>query len=275
MNQVFPFLWAAALVASASVCFAQGPAAPSVVPASEQLALLVPARLQYYNLQAHGVKSYACDVDFDWGAFFKAVSGKTPNPADPTQVYLNSSHLHFVSDLDGPYQLAWGKGNGMPDGKESAIQAMHDTMQQMIVGFLQAWTPSLNGNLYPVEVQSMKRTATGYELRQVTPQRTMIEQVNSSMLLESIDEQANGTENKMDVTFSGSPGARLLTSVGGDYRQSPGGSAISILMKTAFQTVDGVQIPASLTASVPGIAAFDFNFKGCTVKKVVIPKAAD
>ena len=236
------------------------------VPKEKQAPLLLSARQQYYNLRTNGVKSYTCNVYFDWDGFFTQVAGKPLPKDDPTMVYLKSLKLVLVNDLSGEGDMKFIDAGAPPEDHKEGVEKLKASIKQMVGGFVQAWTPTLNGTIIPVEVDGMKKTPAGYTLTG-KGEETTEETLDSNLRLTGLSVKSKDLLSTMQTTFISSPKGLLMTEMEGDYHEPESAPATHVVMKTSFEPVAGVELPATLTASVPSVATFKFAFNGCTVEK--------
>ncbi len=269
MPRRFSIKFALARVAFVSACcftVAAGSLHAQEVPKDKQAPLLLSAQKQYYNLLTSGVKSYTCDVFFDWDGFFTQVAGKPLPKDDPTMVYLNSLKLVLVNDLSGQGDMKFVDAGAPPEDHRDGVEKLKGSIKQMVGGFVQAWTPTLNGTIIPADVDSMKKTPAGYVLTGKGEEQTE-ETLDSDLRLTGLSVKSKNLTSVMQTTFVGSPKGLLMTEMEGDYHEPESAPATHVVMKTSFEPVDGVELPATLTASVPNVATFKFAFRGCTVAK--------
>ena len=236
------------------------------LPKDKQTPLLISARQQVYNLRTSGVKSYTCDVFFDWDDFFTQVAGKPLPKDDPTMVYLNSLKLVLVNDLSGDASMKFIDAGAPPEERKDGVEKLKGSIKQMVGGFVQAWTPTLNGTIIPAEVDSLKKTPDGYLLTGKGEESTS-ETLDSNLHLTGLSVQSKELSSTMQTTFVPSPKGLLMTEMAGDYREPDATAPTHVVMKTTFAPVEGAQLPATLQASVPNVATFKFAFRGCTVEK--------
>ena len=236
------------------------------IPKDKQASLLLSARQQYYNLRAAGASSYTCQVNFNWDGFFTAVAGK-PLPADdPTMIYLNGLKVQLINDLSGQSEVKFMPTGAAPEGKQQGLDKLQGSIKEMVSGFAQAWTPTLNGTIIPESSASLKKTSDGYLLHDATGDGSD-ETFDSKLQMTSLSVKSEAVASTMRTTFSPSPKGLLMTEMEGSYSQPASAPPTNIAMKATFQTFEGFQLPATLAVTVPNVAAFNFTFTACTVQK--------
>ena len=262
-----PRLVSFALALSASLpVLATTSLAAQAVPKDKQTSLLLSAREQYYNLRAAGVRSYTCQVNFDWNGFFTAVAGK-PLPADdPTMVYLNGLKVQLTNDLSNPADIKFTPSAAVPEGKQQSLDKLQGSIKEMVSGFTQAWSPTLNGTLIPEAPSSMTKTAGGYIVHDATGDGTD-ETLDGSLRVTSLIVKSEDVASTMRTTFTPSPKGLLLTQMEGTYSQPASAPPTAVAMKATFQPFGGFQLPATLAVTIPNVASFNFTFTACTVQR--------
>ena len=180
--------------------------------------------------------------------------------------YLNSLKLVLINDLSGEGDMKFVDAGAPPEERKEGVEKLKGSIKQMVGGFVEAWTPTLNGTIIPSEVDSMKKTPTGYLLTSKGEESTS-ETLDSNLHLTGLSVKGKDLTSTMQTTFISSPKGLLMTQMEGDYHEADASAAAThVSMKTSFEPVQGVELPATLVASVPNVATFKFAFRGCTVE---------
>jgi hypothetical protein len=233
----------------------------------EKTSLLLAAKARYYNLQSIGVKGFGCDVDVDWNSLFASAAGKEPAADDPMMKYLQAARLSFTNDLRGKGKVEWALKGVPPEGKEKAADELRSSLKQTLEGFLQAWTPFLNGDVIPQSPKTLKATPTGYVIDDGKENDVSEEVLDKDMTVKHLTAKTEALVVEMDSTFTSSPSGLLLTQMDATYQQPPTNPPTPLVMKTTFEPVDNFQLPATLTVIIPNVVTFKMRFTGCTVEK--------
>jgi hypothetical protein len=252
---------------------AQNPPTPAAkdepgkdVPVADQRALLVSARSQIYNLRSAGLKSYHCDIDFDWNAFFVSAGGKAVPADDPMSVYLNGLRFAITNDLDTPKVESSATGTP-PAGREEPALKIKGSVEGVLNGYLAAWSPFLRGFELPDKPTTFTLTSAGYAVTNKEDDSLSEYDFDKDMHLTHVATRSSALVVEMDTAFKTLPQGKALTQLDSVYRQPATAPPTHLLMTSAYGPVNGLQIPIDLKVEIPNVAIYQMKFTGCTVTK--------
>jgi hypothetical protein len=238
--------------------------------------LLARATKLYYSTAKAGLNSFSCQVHPDWGTLFVSGNKGAPvDPADPRILLLKSVKITLNGKLKGGSTLDW-KPAANPDkpldaDSTSMLESMHSATEQTLQGFMQFWTPFMDGSVIPGDAEGLDltKTAAGHKIHADTNGTSLTEVLDDSLILKEFDVTTNG----MVVNFSPSykPTAQgLLVNAFHAHIQPPGvqpDQAQEMNVAIDYQTIKGFPIPSILKMDVVNTGTFNFQLDGCTVNE--------
>jgi hypothetical protein len=261
---------------------AQNPPTTPAVPADKQKSgapnpkdeFLAKTANLYYTAAGTGLTGYTCAVHPDWRALFLTASkGATVADDDPRVVLLKTVKITFHGQLKGESTLDWDQPSNpsTPLDPDSAqmFDAMHNATKQSLMGFMQLWTPFVDGSVLPANSQGMEITQTenGRRIHLDTNGTSVTELFDGSFILRHFDVVTGGTA--VNITPSYKPTqSGLLVSAFQAHIQPPGAQsnqAQEIHVEIEYQTLKGSPIPSRINMEALNSGTFNFAFDGCTV----------
>jgi len=262
------------------------PAAPAIAPAQPQAQdqpaagtndeLLAKAAKLYYSTDKAGLAGFDCAVHPDWHALFLSDGNGAVDAADPRVALLNSVNIAFHARMKGGSGLDWTPpahpGQPLDQDSASLLDKMQAGTAQTLQGFMQFWTPFVDGSIIPDSadgVQIAPAEKGGYKLHVDQEGTTLTEIFSSDLVLQ----QFNVTMNGMTVNFSPSykPTEKGLLVTSFLARIIPSGAATGqtdeMHVNIEYQTVDGFPIPAKLNLEELNHGIFNFVLDGCAVSR--------
>jgi hypothetical protein len=253
------------LVALAAIAF---PAHGQAVTGKAQTELLTTARARYYNLSLLGVNSFSCNVDVDWDSIFTQINRSALPPDSPLMVYLAKSRLGVKETVASGAAVTWANTGTPPDSVAASAGQLRGAIKQMLEGYFEAWTPSINGRLFSKDVTGVTATATGYLITDTNPDKSSDTLTfDKAMLLSHVSNISAEQTSEYDMKYLKTPQGWLLSALDGDTRQLPSGPATHVTTQSEYQTVEGFQLPAAISLTVKNVATFKLKLSGCTVEK--------
>jgi hypothetical protein len=257
------------------------PAEPGKTPAKQDPAkpqpnddFLARAGKLYYSAARSGMRGFDCAVHPDWhGLFASASKGVAVADNDPRIVLLKAVNIKLHGRLTGGSTLEWNQAaNPTPpvDADSAAmLDSMHSATSQTLEGFMQFWTPFVDGSVIPANAEGLEITQTenGRRIHIDEGGTSVTELFDSSLILQHFDVVTGG----MTVNFAPSyrPTEKgLLVSGFRAHIQPPGVAreqATEMHVEIEYQTLGGSPIPARINADVANSGTFNFVLDGCTV----------
>ena len=251
------------------------PASPAAKPNPND-ELLARATKLYYSTTKAGLSTFSCEVHPNWQVLFVSGNkGSTVDPNDPRILLLKSVKIILNGKLKGGSTLDW-KPAANPEKPLDAdstamLESMHSATEQTLQGFMQFWTPFMDGSVIPADSEGleMTKTATDHKIHADTNGTSLTEVLDNSLILKEFDVTTNG----MVVNFSPSYKSTdkgLLVNAFHAHIQPPGvqpDQAQEMNVSIEYQTIKGFPIPGILKMDVINSGTFNFQLDGCTVNE--------
>jgi len=286
-----PFAFSARLlVALLTVCMAAAGAAqsppasttqPSTAPASQNPAkpnpngeFLAKAGKLYYSTSKTGLNGFDCAVHPDWRALLlSAAHGSAVAADDPRIVLLKTVHIKLHARLKGGSALDWNppSTSETPLDHDSIdlLDHVHQGIDKAMQGFMQFWTPFVNGSIVPSSSDGLEivETVKGHTIHADANGLSLTEEFDSSMILKHFDVVAGGMTVHIAPAYLHTEQG-LLVSGFLAYIQPPGvlvDQATEMHVEVEYQTVTGSLIPARINIDMPSGATLNSVLDDCTV----------
>ena len=266
---------APASVPAAAVASAPAPAQSQPATPSDD-ALLAKAAALYYSTSREGLSGFDCAVHPDWLGLFASASAGSVAINDPRVVLLNSVAIALHARMKGGSTLDWTPpaptNKPLDQDSISLLDGMHKASEQTLQGFLQFWTPFVDGSVVPANSQGLEMAPTadgGYRLHAQETGTDVVEVLDSGLILRRFNVKMNGQRIDFTPTYSptekGLLVIRFLAHILADG--APPAQAQEMRVEVEYRTVDGFSIPSKLSMEVVGTGIFNFSFEGCTVTR--------
>jgi hypothetical protein len=271
------FLWparcAAFIVACSFVALAAAQNPPSSPSSSANSEWLAQAAKLYYSSSKAGLKGFDCALKPDWQALYSSKSGGQVSAADESPVaLLNSVKTAVHARMDSGSIVDWNPPPQQLDTAQTALlDQMHDALNQMVQGFMQFWTPFIEGQVIPDSSDGLDMSATadgGMKMHVATSQVEVTEVFDSGHILRQYGVVLSGTKVDVTPTYSPSDHGLLVTHLHATIQ--PLGDAQKVQemnVDIAYQWLQGFPIPARLNMDVTGVAGLNIAFENCTVQR--------
>jgi hypothetical protein len=250
----------------------------TTAPADPNAAFLAKASSLYYSTTKQGLTGFDCTVHPDWVNIFKIVEKQSTPTASVHAEYdkdvelLNSLKITLHARLTGPGSgMDWEPGTMAPPDAESLemVDHMHQATGQNLQGFLQFWTPLVNGSVIPDSTAGIdvEKTETGHTIHAVDGSTKITEVLDSGNILKQSILEVGDAKITLNPTYKQTPNGLLVN--GFTARIQPPGATPEKQQKMTvgveYQTVKDFLIPRTLTMGEVGMGSFTFTFDGCTV----------
>jgi hypothetical protein len=276
-----------ALIVAATVAGAQSPATnpgQTATPATGPQSVATPnpenewlakTSKLYFSSAKAGLAGFSCDIRPDWHALFVSANKGAEAPA--TDAYLSQLEkvkVKMHARMQGGSTIEWvtdAGGGSTPSGDANAvIDNMHQTVQQILEGFLQFWSPFMEVTVVPPKADGLEITHGGtshtIHAKQGTTELTEI--FNSNLVLEHFNVTLAGTSIKLSPTFEPTPQGLLVKTFAAEI--VPAGTAPEqtqkMQVRVEYQTVNNQTIPGQLNMEIVGTGNFNFAFEGCSTE---------
>jgi len=238
--------------------------------------LLAKASKLYYSTAKKGLDGFDCAVHPDWyQLFLSAQNGGTVAADDSRLQLLKSVKLTLHARMKGGSILDWlaPASPEKPLDQESSklLDDMHQATDQTLQGFLQFWTPFVDGSTVPATAEGVEVTQIekGYKLHAKQEGTEVTEQLDNNLVLQEF----NVVMSNVTVDFAPAykyTGEGLLVN-GFLAHILPAGAqpeqTQEMHVAIEYQTIDGFPVPAQLSMEVVNSGRFKFMLDGCTVTR--------
>jgi hypothetical protein len=272
--------WIAAMAILATAATAQNTApsnakAPATAQQTADNEWLAKTAKVYYSSARAGLTGFSCEVHPDWRALIASTNRGAEVPAnDPNLSQLKKVKVTMHARMKGGSTIEWladaSSGNTAGDDANSVMDAMHQTVQQMLEGFLQFWTPFMEVTVVPNKTEGLEIThaATGHTIHAKQGTTELTEIFNADLVLEHFNVVLAGTSIKFAPVFEPTPQGLLVKAFSSEIL--PAGATPQQMQKMQvrmdYQTVNKQTLPAQLNMEVVGTGTYNFTFDGCTTE---------
>jgi hypothetical protein len=239
--------------------------------------LLSKAAALYYSTTKAGLSGFDCAVHSDWRAIFASVDKGTEMPADdPRFAMLNAIKITLHARLKGGSTVEWtppaaDPNNPIDPDSGNMLDGMHQSVDQTLNGFLQFWTPFVNGSIVPDSANGLEITPTpegGYKVYAEQGGTKLKEIFDKDLVLQLFSVDQNGTKIEFSPTFKSTEKGLLVTKYLAHIAPAgTPGQVQEMHVNVEYQVVDGFQIPSSIGMEVVNSATLNFTLNGCTVTR--------
>ena len=274
-------LLAALLAVCLSAAHAQNPPASPAAPAQSQPAatpspydaMLAKARKLYYSSTTDGLAGYDCAIHPDWHTLFvSAQKGAAVAEDDPRIVLLKTVGITLHGRLKGSSTMDWNPPAhpATPLDKDSVtlLENMHGAVEQTLQGFMQCWTPFVDGSAIPTNSEGIQITQndSGYTLHAEQGDTKVTEVIDMNLILQHFDVVLNGTSIKFDPSYKATAKGLLVNEFQAHILPAgtPPEQAQDMQVSIVYQTLDGFPIPARLNMAVVNSGTLNFVMDGCS-----------
>jgi hypothetical protein len=256
-----------------------GPAqAPSASASDTKLLdeLLVKTAKLYYSTRAAGLDGFDCDVHPDWPALFSSANkGAAVDENDPHVASLKSVKIALHAHMGGGSTVDW-KPPANPDkpldaNSTAMLEQLHAATEQTLKGFLQFWTPFVDGSVVPQSSEGLKFThsATDWTLHGEQNGTEVTEIFSNESILQHFDVVTGGMSIQFVPSYKPTENGLLVNRF--DAHIQPVGQASAHVqdmhVEVVYATIDGVPIPSKLNVEVTGTGTFNMAMDGCRTSR--------
>lgn len=256
--------------ANASPSPAPAPAAGPQNPENEWLAKTAKV---YFSSAKAGLAGFDCDVHPDWRALIvSANKGKEVAENDEHLAQLKNVKVKMHARMRGGSTIEWlensSDGQQTSDEMNATINTLHQTVQQILEGFMQFWSPFMEVAMVPPKADGLEIThsPTSHIIYTKDGTTELTEIFNKDLVLEHFNLMLAGTSIKLTPTFESTPQGMLVRSFAAEIM--PAGATPEKMQKMQvrvdYQTVNSQTIPGQLNMDISGTGNFNFAFDGCS-----------
>ncbi len=259
-----------------------GPIVPNPVPSSDD-AWLQKAGSLYYSSAKSGLGGFDCAVHPDWRALFSSANADTPIDSNDARILLlESVKINLHAHLQGGSTLDWtpeqSTGEPLDQDASTLLSKMREVTEQTLEGFLQFWTPFVDGSVVPASAEGLTITHTGSvnTIHAQDSDTALTETFSNDMLLEHFDVDQNGISIKFQPAYKPTGQGLLVKSFQAHVQPAgvPPEEAQELRVEIEYQTLEGFPIPSQLRMDTTS-GKFNFTLDGCTVSRLQRPEPAN
>ncbi len=191
---------------------------------------------------------------------------------DPRIILLKNVKITMHARMKGGSTLDWvaasNPDKALDQSSTDLLDGMHQSVQQTLEGFLQFWSPFMEGTVVPDSTQGLEITHTPTEHTIHAKQGTteLTEVFSSDLVLKQFNVNLGSTSIKFAPAYKPTPQGLLVNAF--DAHIMPAGvppeQAQVMKVGIEYQTANGLTIPAQLNMEVEGTGTFNFTFDTCT-----------
>jgi hypothetical protein len=272
---------ASVLMAGSGHSVAQNAAAPPGRPGAQAQtatkpsandAMLARAGKLYYSSTKAGLVGFDCKVRPDWPALFRSAQPDTPLAEnDSRMVLLNSVKIVLHARMKGNSTVEWVAPSAPDKNSAELLENMHAATEQTMQGFLQFWTPFVDGSAIPSSSDGLDITTSdkGYKLHAKTSDTEVTEELDNQLTLTHFNVVMSQATVSFSPTYKATPRGFLVNGFLAHILPAgaPPEKTQEMHVDIEYQTIGDIPIPARMNMKVIDSGEFDFTLEGCTVNR--------
>jgi hypothetical protein len=234
--------------------------------------LLAKAAKLYYSTKEAGLEGFDCEVHPDWRKLFSsATQGAVIADDDRRLLTLKPVKITMHARMGGGSSVDWVQtadpGKPLDADATSLLEQMHRATEQTVMGFLQFWTPFVDGSVVPASSTGMKVThsATDYTIHIEQNGAQVTEIFSNEWVLQHFDVVTSGASIKFAPSYQPTEKGLLVNRFEAniDPVGQATGPAQQMHVQVSYATVDGLPIPSNLNMEVVGTGVFNLSMDAC------------
>jgi hypothetical protein len=280
---------AAALLFSLSACISLCAQQPAAQPAPAQAgamqserrshsgdddAMLARVAKLYYSTKSAGLTGFDCTVHPDWLKLIQSSeTGSTVTENSQDVMLLKSIAISLHARMNGSSALEWVQPSNaskpLDQASAETIDQMHRGIEETLVGFMQFWTPFVDGSVVPPNGRGIeiRHTASGLILHMKQPDAEVTEVFSNELILKEFKVVTGGKMIALKPSYDSSDDGLLVSRfVAHIGPQNASGTEVQEMhVEIYYQTIGDFPIPSRLNVEVVGTGTFDFKLDNCRV----------
>ncbi len=250
--------------------------APALAPQSESKpntdnAWLARTAKIYYSSSKAGLTGFDCDAHPDWPTLIASATHGDALPVDdPRMNLLKSVKVAIHAHMKGGSTIDWtdaNQNNPLDQHSIDTLDGLHRTVEQMLEGFLQFWTPFIENSVVPDSANGLDitHTPTVHTIHAHQGDTELTEVFSSDLVLEQFNVNMSGTSIKFAPSYKPTPNGLLVSGFRAHVLPAgtPPDQAENMNVDIDYQTINGFPIPDKLNMEVIGTGKFNFTLDGC------------
>jgi hypothetical protein len=234
--------------------------------------MLARAAKLYYSTKVAGLYGFDCAVHPDWR---RLIQSSDKNAAisdhDSNVLVLERVAMTLHARLSGHSSLEWTEPHDAAKSADGAtaglLEQMHKGTEQTIQGFMQFWTPFVDGSIVPARSNGVQVIRSDGEITILMrqPSANVTEIYSKEMILQCVnlitDASAVDLSPSYDSTDKGLLVSRFVARIRNKGTTAEQGQEMHV--EIYYQQVRGFPLPSRLNVEVVGMGVFNFVMDGC------------
>ena len=237
-------------------------------------ALLARAAKLYYSTRSAGLTGFDCAVHPDWPKLIQS-SETQGNVAASSEslTLLKSVAINLHARMNGGSVVEWVQPSNASKPLDQAsaemLDQMHKAMEETLTGFMQFWTPFVDGSIVPPNSKGIeiRHSPSGLSLLLKQPDAIVMEVFSNELVLKEFRIVTGGKSIDLAPSYdSGDDGLlvnRFVAHIGPAKASATDVQEMDV--EIYYQTVGDFPIPSRLNVEVVGTGAFNLKLDGCRV----------
>jgi hypothetical protein len=237
-------------------------------------AILARAGRLYYSTRAAGLNGFDCAIHPDWRTLIQSsVKNAMLYDIDPGVLNLQKVAITLDARLNGGSKVDWTQrpDTGKPADAKTARQLdqMHKAIDETLVGFMQFWTPFVDGSIVPAHSSGIDitPTATGITIHIKRPGASVTELFSNDLVLQRFSVITDAAAVDLSPSYDSTDKGLLVSRFVARIRKNgaPAEKAEEMHVEIYYQQVSGFPLPSRLNVEVIGTGVFNFGIDACRV----------
>lgn len=241
---------------------------------NEDDALLARAAKLYYSTKTAGLTGFDCTIHPDWLSLIQsAENDSSVSDHSENVMLLKGVAVTLHARMNGASALDWvqplNASKPLDQASAEMLDRMHKAAEQTLMGFMQFWTPFVDGSVVPPNAGGMEIThsSSGITLHVKQPDTEVTEVFSNELILQKFKVVTDGKTIDLapsyDSTDAGLLVSRFAARIGPE--NATAGQAQEMHVEIYYQTIGDFPIPSRLNMEVVGTGIFNFKLDGCRV----------
>jgi hypothetical protein len=237
-------------------------------------ALLARAAKLYYSTKTAGLTGFDCTIHPDWLSLIQsAENDSSVSDHSENVMLLKGVAVTLHARMNGASTLDWvqplNASKPLDQASAEMLDRMHKAAEQTLMGFMQFWTPFVDGSVVPPNAGGMEIThsSSGITLHVKQPDTEVTEVFSNELILQKFKVVTDGKTIDLapsyDSTDAGLLVSRFAARIGPE--NATAAQAQEMHVEIYYQTIGDFPIPSRLNMEVVGTGIFNFKLDGCRV----------
>jgi hypothetical protein len=235
-------------------------------------AFLASAGKIYYSSITTGLTAFDCAVHPDWRTMMlSAKPGSATADDDPRILALKTAKITLHGRLTGSSTLDWNlpadPAKPLDQDTTEQIDSMHKASERTLLGFMQFWSPFVDGSVIPSTIDGLQITKTekGHTIHADEGGAEMTEVLDNQMVMQQFKVAVGGAKIDFSPRYKPTDQGLLVNGFLAKIQtpSTPADQAEEMHVEIDYQTVTGFPLPSNIDIEVVGQGKFNFALDGC------------